>query len=116
MKNSSSSILPLIDNENKFLQIRKQLISKTTKSASTGKNFLTCNNKIKVLSKEVTPENPLIVHYTYENRLKTFKTEFHTIWSETFNNTPLIDLKVIVGNRISSNSTKELVQTNPNRN
>ena len=55
----------------------------------------------------------LILHSTHEHRLQAIKQDFHQIWSTTFAATPVMETKVIVGNRNRRNAKLELIQTRP---
>ncbi|CAF3203641.1 unnamed protein product [Rotaria socialis] len=55
-------------------------------------------------------QNKLIIHYTHENRFNTCKRDIHRIFQETFANTPIIETKLVVGNRNQRNTIKELIR------
>jgi hypothetical protein len=52
----------------------------------------------------------LVVNYTYKRRLAAFKKDFQHIWESIFVNTPVVDVKSIVGMRNTQNHTKALVR------
>ncbi len=55
----------------------------------------------------------LIIHYTHEARLATYKKHIHQLWDQIFTNTPVTNTKLIVGNRNSRNATKVLIRRRP---
>ena len=55
----------------------------------------------------------LIVHYTHEKRLQTYKREIHQIWNQLFFNTPALEVRLIIGNKNSRNIRRELIRTCP---
>ncbi|CAF2090113.1 unnamed protein product, partial [Rotaria magnacalcarata] len=58
-------------------------------------------------------QNKLIIHYTHEKRFNTRKRDLHRIFQETFANTPIIETKLIVGNRNQKSTIKELIRKLP---
>ena len=56
----------------------------------------------------------LIIHYTYEKRFQSNKRHFHQFWNQTFQRTPVMERRLIIGNRNSPNITRELVHRRPN--
>jgi hypothetical protein len=61
------------------------------------------------LKKPLKFDNNLIIHYTYEKRLQSNKTVIHQLWNQVFQQTPVIESRLIIGNRNSRNLTRELV-------
>jgi hypothetical protein len=57
--------------------------------------------------------NNLIIHYTHEKRLESYKKEIHQLWNHTFVNTSVLNTKLIIGNRNSPNLKKTLVHQRP---
>lgn len=55
----------------------------------------------------------LIVHYTHEERLATFKTHLHRLWDEAFADAPIQNTRLVVGNRVNRNAKRELVHNRP---
>jgi predicted solute-binding protein len=51
----------------------------------------------------------LIIHYTYEKRLTNIKNDIHQLWNQIFQQTPVINTRLIIDNRNSRNLKKELV-------
>ncbi len=43
--------------------------------------------------------NPLIIHYTHENRFESLKRDMHQVYDNVFKNTTIDDIQLIVGNR-----------------
>ncbi|KAF9758288.1 hypothetical protein NGRA_3160, partial [Nosema granulosis] len=61
--------------------------------------------------------NSIILHCTHEKRFAHYGRTIHQIWNETFQNTPMETIPVIVGTRNNPNIAKELIRRNPfNRN
>lgn len=57
--------------------------------------------------------NTLFLHYTHEQRLDSIKRDIHNIYSEVFQGTTALDIRLIIGHRNSRNIQLELVQTRP---
>jgi len=58
----------------------------------------------------------LIIHYTHEQRFDNFKKDIHKLWDQTLQQTPVVNTKLIVGNRNSRNATKTLMHRGPDHN
>ncbi|CAF2193402.1 unnamed protein product, partial [Rotaria magnacalcarata] len=58
-------------------------------------------------------QHKLIIHYTHEKRFNKRKRDLHHIFQETFANTPIIETKLIVGNRNQKSTMKELIRKRP---
>jgi hypothetical protein len=117
---TSSSILPLIDSENEFFAMRKQLFDRPTvderklrKSVQKAEKEHVATSTEPQKQTNETKSRRLILHSTHEHRLQAIKQDFHQIWSTTFAATPVMETKVIVGNRNRRNTKLELVQTRP---
>ena len=65
------------------------------------------------INKESKWLNNLIIHYTYEKRLSSYKQDIHEIWNQTFQQTPVTNTRLIIGHRNSKNLTKQLVRRHP---
>jgi hypothetical protein len=69
--------------------------------------------------KSKTVEKPyqqkLIIHYTHEKRLDSLKREMHQVYQNVFQNTPVEDVKLIVGTRNRRNARDDLVRKRPKR-
>jgi len=73
-------------------------------------------NKTKESIKKITKTNygdKLIVHYTHEKQFEPFKRDMHRIYENVFENTPAMNLKLIVGNRNRRDAKNELVRKRP---
>jgi hypothetical protein len=57
--------------------------------------------------------NKVILHYKHEARLETYKNDIHQLWSHIFNNTPVINTKLIIRNKNNVNTKKTLVRRCP---
>jgi hypothetical protein len=53
--------------------------------------------------------NNLILHYTHEARLATYKPDIHQLWNKTITPTPAANTKLIVGNRNNRNMKRTFV-------
>ncbi|CAF1227425.1 unnamed protein product [Didymodactylos carnosus] len=69
-------------------------------------------NQIKQ-QKEDKWDKCVIVHYKHEQRFATYKRDFHQLWNDLFNGTPILNTKLIVGNRNNLNTKEELVSKRP---
>ena len=58
---------------------------------------------------------PLIVHHSHEERFKHYKSRIHQGWIQAFQNTPVMDTKLIVGTKNNLNLEKELVRKSPDQ-
>ncbi|CAF2085198.1 unnamed protein product, partial [Rotaria magnacalcarata] len=126
---SSRSFLPFLDNETQFLQMRIALSGQPTRQQSQAEiriATITIDNEHLIeesdKKQEITIQenkkpnefqNKLIIHYTHEKRLNTRKRDMHRIFQETFANTPIIETKLIVGNRNRKNTMQELIRKCP---
>jgi hypothetical protein len=79
-----------------------------TEESDKNKNFTIQEN-----TKPNEFQNKLIIHYTHEKRFNTRKRDMHRIFQETFANSPIIETKLIVGNRNRNNTMKELIRKRP---
>jgi hypothetical protein len=64
-------------------------------------------------SKQNKLDNNRIIHYTYEKRLQSNKKDIHQLWNHIFQQTSVVDTRLIIGNRNSRNMTRELVHRRP---
>jgi len=125
---SSSSILPLIDEE-QYLTIRNNLQHQpsvkqiqTANSASTvhtQNETCSTNNTYKtsiLIANEKRKnkfKNTLIIHCRHEKRLETLKRDLHRIHYLMFNRTPAMDVKMIVGHRNNPDTKRQLTRKRP---
>jgi hypothetical protein len=61
------------------------------------------------LAKQTKFDKNLIIHYTHEKRLQSNKKDIHQLWKQTFEQTPVMDTRLIIGTRNSRNTARELV-------
>ncbi|CAF3346293.1 unnamed protein product, partial [Rotaria socialis] len=124
-------MIPFIDDENQFLTMRHSLLAQPSvkeretqhRIATAGLNEQTNDDDITekttaitTLSKGKKPNkftNTLFLHYTHEKRLTSLKSGIHNIYSETFQGTPAMDIRLIVGHRNHRNTEHELVEKRP---
>ncbi len=118
-------ISPLIDNENDFAIIRRRLLNRPTMTEyQIASRIATTNDK----PHDDTVENPLvqhrqnkeskwlnnlIIHYTHEKRLQNYKKDIRLLWNKTFEKTPIIFTKLVIGNRNGPNLMQELLHRRP---
>jgi hypothetical protein len=122
---STSYILPNIDNQGNFALIRSNLLATPTIS-----EYQIAFRIVKAIKNDPQPEtdNPLvearlnkqskfhqnlIIHQTYEKRLKNNKKDIHQLWHRTFTQTPVLNTRLIIGNRNNHNMTRELLHRQP---
>jgi hypothetical protein len=58
-------------------------------------------DKIKDPLVEAQFNNDLIIHYTYEKRLQKNKNAIHQLWHQAFEQIPVMNTRLIIGNRNS---------------
>jgi len=120
-----SSIIPLFETENNFQFVRSYLLNRTTVTEQQiacriAKTIDYTNHDkpndplvrihLKRASKSI---NNLIIHYVHEARLTSYKKDIHELWDQIFQETIVMNTKLIVGNRNSSNTTQTLVRLCP---
>ncbi len=127
---SSSSFLPFIYHEQQFFRMRQPLIDQLTpRQSQVAANVAIANINNdqtddtkpaelqeamkKTGKKPIHYGDQLFVHYTHEKRFESFKRDMHTINDNVFKNTPVMDLKLIVGSRNSRDTRNELVRKRP---
>jgi hypothetical protein len=57
----------------------------------------------------------LIVHYTHEARLQSYKNDIHQLWNQIFAQTPVMNTTLIIGSRNHRNSRGILVHRRPHQ-
>lgn len=57
--------------------------------------------------------NRIILHFTYEQRFKHYKTMLHQIWGNAFGKTPITQTKLIAGTCNHSTLTRDLIRRAP---
>jgi hypothetical protein len=116
-----SDVLLTIHTENEFARLRYLLLNRPTiteyqialRAAEAIKN--NPNEDINdplvkaQLNKQSKFDNNLIIHYTNEKRLQSNKNAIHQLWHQTFEQTTVINTRLIIGTRNSRNMTRELV-------
>jgi hypothetical protein len=127
---SSTSIIPVIENEYKFIQLRKKLMGQPTARQSQLEaqivQYTLDNDEYKEkpsmqIATSVSSTNPqskksqdnIIIHYTHEKRFISMKKDMHEIFREAFQGLGLDSIRLIVGNRNSPNSQRELIRKRP---
>ena len=126
-----SPFLPSITDKELFSRIReKKLGQPTTRQSQIAINVATANIDNASMSNQrngPTPSNSkpraaakpygskLIIHYTHEKRFHSMKREMHQIYDDVFKNSPVQDLKVIVGTRNRRDARNDLIRKRPSR-
>jgi hypothetical protein len=118
---SISDVLPTIHTENDFTRLRYLLLNRPTipeyqiasQVAKAIKNNPTEEINDPLVKARINKQskfgNNLIIHYAYEKRLQSDKNAIHQLWHQTFEETPVMNTRLIIGNRNSRNMTQELV-------
>jgi hypothetical protein len=57
----------------------------------------------------------LIIHYTHQKQFQSNKKDIHQLWNQLFQQTPVMDTRLIISNRNSRNFTRELGHRRPQR-
>ncbi|CAF4418920.1 unnamed protein product, partial [Adineta steineri] len=131
---SLSSFLPFVQHEKEFILMRTQIIDQpTSRQLQVTMNLPTANDNnndtidpphnahkdtmstIQSRKKKSYDENKLIVHYTHEKRFSSTKRDLHEKYTDVFNNTPAMDVKLIVGNRNRRAATNDLIRKKPRK-
>ncbi|CAF2052577.1 unnamed protein product [Rotaria magnacalcarata] len=129
---SKSPFLSLINDEQKYFLLRKQILGKPTPRqtqvamsaamADIDNDPLddderqqpdTCKRK-----SEETISNcneTFFNHFTYEKRFETCKRDIHRVYNHAFKDTPAMYTKKIVGNRNRRSTQNELIHKRPNK-
>jgi len=113
--------MPFIDNKQDFMFICDYLFKKptvtehqiATRLAKTldPNNYNTIDDSLVQigLRQKLKWVHNLIIHYTDEARLASDKKDIHQLWNHIFQNTPVMNTKLIIGHRNSRNVTKTLL-------
>ena len=129
---STSPYLPHINNEEQFSLIRNKLFGQSItlqiSAATIDTTTVDINNysttpTILQLTASTAPmrnhnkpyQEKMIIHYKHEKRFHSFKRDLHQIHDTIFHNTPVQDLKLIVGNRNRRDARHELIRKRPKR-
>ena len=126
-----SPFLPHIDNDKQFYLKRIKLLEQPTifhipatldTTTVYTNNHSTTPTTLQLTTSTTTMQNhnipyqqKLIIHYKHEKRFHSFKRDLHQIHETIFNNTPVQDLKLIVGNRNRRDARHELIRKRPKR-
>ena len=123
---SSSSMLPILDNERQFQVMRGTIIPTATRrqfhvSSQTARSQHVYQYDIEPIRPNHPPTDKndqtkqkkfrlgIFLHYTHEARLKHLKTDIQDIYHSTFRNTPVQHLKISIGFRNRTKSKHELL-------
>ncbi len=91
-----------------------QIASRITRTINVDSEEVVDNPLVRArLRKKTKFDTNLIIHYTYEKRLQRNKKDIHQLWNQIFQQTPIMDTRLIIGNRNSRNLTRELVHRRP---
>ncbi|CAF1393904.1 unnamed protein product, partial [Rotaria magnacalcarata] len=130
---SKSPFLPLIDDEQKYFLLRKQILGqptpRQTQVALSAALADIDNDPVDDDEKQQPNPDPkkseenisninqkFFTHFTYEKRFKTCKRDMHQVYHDTFKDTPAMYTKLIVGNRVRPQTHNELIRKRPNKN
>ncbi|CAM4978805.1 unnamed protein product [Rotaria socialis] len=123
-----SLILPLIENEEQFVILRKKLLEYPSvkqilvdKSAATVDNIIIIRDQYGQNDDEETTNNnkdntfqkKIFIHSLYEGRFRHIQREIHEIHDSFFKNTIYQDIRLIVGHRNSPNIEYESTTKRP---
>jgi hypothetical protein len=126
---SSSSLLPLINDENQFFLLRQKLLGQPTAKqtqialSAASVNIIHNTQNVRQINTQITQtivqrkdnkfKNNLFVHCTHEARLKGLAREIHTIHDSCFKNTHRGNIRLIVGYRNNPNIEYVLARKRP---
>ncbi|CAM4986946.1 unnamed protein product, partial [Rotaria socialis] len=130
---SKSPFLPLIDDEQKYFLLRKQILGqptpRQTQVALSAALADIDNDPLDDDEKQQPNPDPkkseenisninqkFFTHFTYEKRFKTSKRDMHQVYHDIFKDIPAMYTKLIVGNRIHRQTHNELIRKRPNKN
>ena len=98
---------------NKPTHCEYQIASRIATAPTTTTKNLNID-KIEAMYKRSYMRNKrLIVHQRYERRLASYKKKMHQFWDESFKETPVRCVKLIVGNRNNQNLTRDGIRRRP---
>ncbi len=118
----------MIQSEHHFQLIRSYILNRPTANqhefASRLANAMDENDQHTIddplakatLNNQSKRKNNLILHYTHEARLATYKPAIHQLWNRMVTTTPAANTKLIVGNRNNRNMKRTLVHRRPHQN
>ncbi|CAF2043506.1 unnamed protein product, partial [Rotaria magnacalcarata] len=129
---SKSPFLPLIDDEQKYFLLRKQILSqptpRQTQVALSAALADIDNDPVDDDEKQQPSPDPkkseenisninekFFTHFTYEKRFETCKRDMHQVYHDTFKDTPAMYTKLMVGNRIRRQTHNELIRKQPKK-
>jgi hypothetical protein len=123
----TSSLLPLIENDHDFIFLHSNLLSTPTttehRAALSTANAIDSDDQNTINDALVQAEqnkkskwiDNLIIHYTYEARLASYKKDIHQLWHRIFEETPVTNTNLIIGNRNNPNYKRRLVSRRPHQ-
>ena len=123
----TTTLLPIIEKDYLFTLIRNFLLHKPTATAyivaSRIANATDTHNADIVndplvrlqLNKKSKCTDKIIIHYTHAARLQAYKKAVHQLWHQIFTETPVMNTKIIVGNRNNPNNKLRLAHRRPNQ-
>jgi hypothetical protein len=127
-RHTISSLLPLLEHEHTFTFLRSYLLNRSTniehEIASRIASTISPSDhndiddplvRAQIQNKSKSFHN-LIVHYTHEARLDSYKKDIHKLWHHIFVETPVMNTKLIIGHRNNRNNKSRLVHPRPHCN
>ncbi|CAM4850858.1 unnamed protein product [Rotaria magnacalcarata] len=130
---SKSPFLPLIDDEQKYFLMRKEILGQPTPRQSQVAMSAALANidndppdddetqqpdpcPKKSEEKVSNYNEKFYTHFTYEKRFETCKRDMHQVYNHAFKDTPAMYTTQIVGNRIRRQAHNELIRKRPKKN
>ncbi|CAF1366004.1 unnamed protein product [Adineta ricciae] len=122
---TSTSITPMIHDENEFLLLHHHLLNQTTLNQHRRANRIAQTMDYNNFPPDIDPlvkekllkrrdrANSIIIRYLHEKRVAHYKKTIHQLWHDTFYNTPIQTTRFLVATRNNPNITKELIRRNP---
>jgi len=123
----TTTLLPIIEKDYLFTLILNFLLHKPTATAyivaSRIANATDTHNTDKVddplvrlqLNEKSKWTDNIIIHYTHEARLQAYKKAVHQLWHQIFTETPVMNTKLIIGNRNNPNNKSRLARRRPHQ-
>ena len=130
---STTSFLPLIDDEKQYFLLRNKLFHRpTAEESKSNLNYIASNcdpqqattatttnsstkSSVATTAKVKKYEDKLIFHYTHEQRFHSFKRDMRKLYKDHFGDPSAMAIKLIVSNRNRRSATHELVRKRPNK-
>jgi len=122
----TSDILPTIKNENTIRRLHYlfvntptiseyQIATRIARAIKQNPTEQLDNSLVRfqLKKKQIEQKDHLLIHYVYEKRLRNNKKDIHQLWNQIFKETPVLNTRLIIGNRNNHNLIQEIVQRHP---